>query len=127
MKKRGFSGSLESAGIYPVQINVTDCNFTTQRILNIVGGNHKLALTPPMGWNSWNVWGSAISNQIVRDTADAFIASGLADHGFSYINLNDGWEGMRCDKGRIRGNQKFPDMKALAEYIHSYGLKLGIY
>ncbi len=66
-------------------------------------------------------------NQIVRDTADAFIASGLADHGFSYINIDDGWEGMRCDKGRIRGNQKFPDMKALAEYIHSYGLKLGIY
>ncbi len=56
-----LSGSLESAGIYPVQINVTDCNFTTQRILNIVGGDHKLALTPPMGWNSWNVWGSAIS------------------------------------------------------------------
>ncbi len=87
-----------------------------------------LALTPPMGWNSWNCWGLSVDDRKVRAAADAFISSGLADHGWTYINIDDGWEAPeRTAKGEILTNEKFPDMKALSAYVHSQGLRLGIY
>src|SRR6185369_4330459 len=86
-----------------------------------------LALTPPMGWNSWNVWGTAVDDGKVRAAADAIVATGLAGVGFQYVNIDDGWEKGRDTQGRILCNEKFPDMKALADYVHSRGLKLGIY
>jgi len=90
-------------------------------------GTRGLALTPPMGWNSWNVWGTAVDDAKVRAAADSLVSSGLAAAGFIYVNIDDGWEAGRDAQGRILCNEKFPDMKALADYVHSKGLKLGIY
>jgi alpha-galactosidase len=86
-----------------------------------------LALTPPMGWNSWNHFAENIDDKTVRSTADALVATGLKDAGYVYLNIDDTWEGKRNADGFIQANEKFPDMKALADYVHSKGLKLGIY
>jgi len=86
-----------------------------------------VAATPPMGWNSWNHFAEKIDDATVRAQADAMVASGMRDAGYVYINIDDTWEGERDAKGEIHANAKFPDMKALADYVHSKGLKLGIY
>ena len=86
-----------------------------------------LAKTPPMGWNSWNKFQSGITDAIVRKMADAMVTSGMRDAGYTYLNIDDTWEGVRDEKGNLGSNKKFPDMKALADYIHSKGLKFGIY
>jgi alpha-galactosidase len=85
------------------------------------------ASTPPMGWNSWNHFGRNVSDADVRAAADALVSSGMKDAGYVYVNIDDGWQGTRDSNGNIRGNDKFPDIKALADYVHSRGLKLGIY
>jgi alpha-galactosidase len=120
-------GSLKQAGENIVQISVANAHGTTARDLTVVGGPHKLALTPPLGWNSWNCWANAVSDAKVRAAADAMVASGLAAHGFQFVNIDDCWEGKRDAHGEIQTNTKFPNMKALADYVHSKGLKLGIY
>jgi alpha-galactosidase len=86
-----------------------------------------LAKTPPMGWNSWNHFGCKITDSIVRAQADAMVSSGMKAAGYEYVNIDDCWEGRRDSQGFIHPNSKFPDMKSLAEYVHSKGLKLGIY
>src|ERR1700710_1070161 len=85
------------------------------------------AMTPPMGWNSWNHFEAKIDDATVRAQADAMVASGLKDAGYVFINIDDTWEGERDAAGVIHPNKKFPDMKALADYVHAKGLKLGIY
>jgi alpha-galactosidase len=86
-----------------------------------------LAKTPPMGWNSWNLFGGKIDDQTVRTIADAMVSNGMRDAGYIYVNIDDTWEGLRDENGNLQSNHKFPDMKALADYVHSKGLKLGIY
>ena len=86
-----------------------------------------LARTPPMGWNSWNHFAGKVNDADVRAAADALVSSGMRDAGYIYVNIDDTWEGVRDEKGNIRSNTKFPDMKGLADYVHSKGLKLGIY
>ncbi|WP_404337664.1 glycoside hydrolase family 27 protein [Sphingomonas sp. MMS12-HWE2-04] len=86
-----------------------------------------LAPTPPMGWSSWNKFAEKIDDKTIRAMADAMVATGLRDAGYRYVNIDDGWQGTRGPDGRIRPNASFPDMKALADYVHSKGLKLGIY
>jgi alpha-galactosidase len=86
-----------------------------------------LVRTPPMGWNSWNKFAGRVNDQVVRAAADAIVASGMAKAGYIYVNIDDTWQGHRDSKGRITGNTKFPDMKALCKYVHSKGLKIGIY
>ncbi|ADU14234.1 glycoside hydrolase family 27 protein [Asticcacaulis excentricus] len=86
-----------------------------------------LAPTPPMGWNSWNRFNTEIDDKTVREIADALVSSGLRDAGYVYVNIDDGWQGMRDADGVLMPNAKFPDMKALADYVHSRGLKIGIY
>lgn len=86
-----------------------------------------LARTPPMRWSSWNRFGEGIDDATIRAIADAMVSSGLRDAGYVYVNIDDGWQGKRDAHGNIRPNAKFPDMKALADYVHSRGLKLGIY
>ncbi len=86
-----------------------------------------LAKTPPMGWNSWNKFASRVDDAAVRSMADAMAANGMKDAGYQYINIDDTWEASRDGQGNITTNKKFPDMKALADYIHSKGLKIGIY
>ena len=86
-----------------------------------------LAATPPMGWNSWNHFATHVTDADVRAAADAMVASGMRDAGYIYVNIDDTWEGQRDAQGNITSNSKFPDMKALSDYVHSKGLKLGIY
>ena len=86
-----------------------------------------LAKTPPMGWNSWNAFENHVDDKMVRAIADAMVTSGMRDAGYVYVNIDDTWEGVRDAHGNLGSNNKFPDMKALADYIHSKGLKFGIY
>jgi alpha-galactosidase len=86
-----------------------------------------LAARPPMGWNSWNHFHRQVDDAIIRAQAEAMVSSGMRDAGYLYINIDDTWEGERDAKGNIQANSKFPDMKALADFVHSKGLKLGIY
>ncbi len=86
-----------------------------------------LARTPPMGWNSWNKFANKVDDASVRAMADAMVSSGMSKVGYVYINIDDTWELGRDAAGNILPNKKFPDMKALADYVHSKGLKIGIY
>jgi alpha-galactosidase len=88
-----------------------------------------LAATPPMGWNSWNTFGPAINEKVVRGVVDKMVDLGLKDLGYQYVVLDDHWEGGRDAQGHLLANpDKFPGgIKSLADYIHSKGLKLGIY
>src|SRR5882724_8028832 len=81
-----------------------------------------LAKTPPMGWNSWNKFAGRIDDAAVRSIADAMVTNGLKQAGYVYINIDDTWEGERDKQGNIQTNRKFPDMKALAAYVHGKGL-----
>ena len=85
------------------------------------------AATPPMGWNSWNHFACKVSDQVVRAAADAIASNGMKAAGYIYVNIDDCWQGHRDASGVIHPNSKFPDMKALGDYIHSKGLKFGIY
>ncbi len=87
----------------------------------------KIASTPPMGWNSWNHFAGKVADADVRAAADAMVSSGMRDAGYVYVNIDDGWEGERDAHGNLHPNSKFPNMTALADYVHSKGLKLGIY
>jgi alpha-galactosidase len=86
-----------------------------------------LASTPPMGWNSWNKFAEKVDDKAVREIADALVSNGMKDAGYVYVNIDDTWEGERDAQGNIQSNNKFPDMKALADYVHGKGLKIGIY
>ena len=88
-----------------------------------------LAATPQMGWNSWNKFACNIDEKLIRETADAMVRLGLKDAGYQYVNIDDCWHGTRDEQGNIRPDpQRFPSgMKALADYVHGKGLKLGIY
>ncbi len=86
-----------------------------------------IAATPPMGWNSWNHFNKSVDDATIRAQADAIVSSGMRDAGYLYVNIDDTWEGERDANGVLRSNSKFPDMKALADYVHSKGLKIGIY
>ena len=90
--------------------------------------NNGLGRTPQMGWNSWNHFHCDVSDQLIRDTADAIVSKGLDKHGYVYVNIDDCWAGSRASDGTIIPDPKaFPDMAALASYVHSKGLKFGLY
>ncbi len=80
-----------------------------------------------MGWNSWNHFADKVNDKVVREAADAMVASGMRDAGYVYVNIDDTWQGNRDEHGIVHPNEKFPDMKGLADYVHSKRLKLGIY
>ena len=88
-----------------------------------------LALTPPMGWNSWNKFACDVNEKLIKETADAMVSNGMKDAGYVYINIDDCWQGQRDSLGFIHPDpERFPSgMKALADYVHSLGLKIGIY
>ncbi|HXI21791.1 MAG TPA: glycoside hydrolase family 27 protein, partial [Gemmatimonadales bacterium] len=121
------TGRVSLPGNYHVVLRVANPLGVAVRPLEIrVGAT--LALTPAMGWNSWNAYGLSVNDARVRAAADAFVRSGLAAHGWTYINIDDGWEAeARAPDGTIRSNAKFPDMKALGDYLHARGLRFGIY
>jgi len=86
-----------------------------------------VAQTPPMGWNSWNFFAAKVTDKDIRGAADQLVATGMKDAGYIYVNIDDTWEAERDANGVLHTNAKFPDMKALADYVHSKGLKIGIY
>ncbi len=89
--------------------------------------SQQLAATPPMGWNSWNHFAEHVTDADVRSAADQLVSTGMRDAGYIYVNLDDTWQGTRDAQGILHPNDRFPDMKALADYVHSKGLKFGIY
>ena len=122
-----ITGRVDKAGEYKVSLTASNKFGSCSRELKIVIGD-RIALTPPMGWNSWNCWGRDVTQEQVLSSARAMKESGLADHGWTYINIDDGWQGKRGGKyNAIMPNGKFPDIAALSEEVHSLGLKLGIY
>ena len=158
-----ITGSIETAGDYTLLLSAKNKLGKTERELLVRVGD-TLALTPQMGWNSWNCFASAVTAENMKGAADSFIKSGLIDHGWTYVNVDDFWEmrplagdpieadiskhavarghkpyhiypmndpklvgPARDDQGRINSNYRFPDMKKLVSYIHSLGLKAGLY
>ncbi len=136
-----ITGKLEKEGKFTVRLTAKNARGAAERDFRIVVGP-TIALTPPMGWNSWNCWGPAVSDAKVRASAKAMVDTGLINHGWSYINIDDVWmrgesgfyardpntgPPVRDPKGDLIPNTKFPDMKALTDYIHGLGLKAGIY
>ena len=122
-----ITGRLTQAGEYPVVLRASNRLGQTEKKFRIVVGE-KIALTPPLGWNSWNSWAAAVDQDKVMRSARALVSSGLADHGWTYVNIDDTWQGERGGKHfAILGNEKFPDLKKLCDDIHALGLKAGIY
>jgi alpha-galactosidase len=131
-------GTIAARGRYPITLTAKNSAGVASKAFTFVAEG-QLELTPAMGWNSWNAYGRAVSDSLARAAADAMISKGLIDHGWTYVNLDDGWERsaresdplhegpVRADDGTILTNKKFPDMKALGDYMHSRGLKFGIY
>jgi len=125
-------------GEYLVTLKAANGRGAAQRSLKIVVGD-TLALTPPMGWNSWYIHYGRVTDRHMRAAADAMIESGMADFGYQYVNIDDCWMVKpdaddpiiggepRDSDGAIRSNRNFPDMKALADAIHAKGLKAGLY
>jgi len=109
-----------------VKFTVTGPGGTDTRTVRI-DSRGVLGLTPPMGWNSWNVWAGAVNQQRVLDAAKMFLDTGLAAYGYNYVNIDDCWEGQRRPDGIIETNDRFPNMSLLAEQVHARGLRLGIY
>jgi alpha-galactosidase len=133
-----IQGRIEKAGEYVVTFRAANSLGKAKRKFKIVCGE-TLALTPHMGWNSWYVWENHVTDQIMRAAADAMVSSGMINHGYQYVNIDDCWAVKpgasdptlggepRDARGMVNANQRFPDMKALTDYIHSKGLKAGIY
>jgi alpha-galactosidase len=122
-----ITGSLKTKGEFNVVLRAKNSLSVAEKNFRIVVGN-QIALTPAMGWNSWNCWAGAVDSEKVLRSAHALVASGLAQHGWTYINIDDTWQGARGGKfNAIQPNEKFPDMKNLCAEIHALGLKAGIY
>ena len=121
-----ITGVLKEKGTYVVTVRARNQQGNAERALKIICGD-TIALTPPMGWNSWNCFACDVNEANVRAAADAMVASGLINHGWTYINIDDCWEDGRDAEGMVLSNQKFPNMKALTDYVHSKGLKIGLY
>ncbi len=122
-----ITGVLPEKGEYEVMLRAKNQSGEAQRKFRIIAGD-RIALTPPMGWSSWNCWGDKIDQDKILRAAKAIVASGLSQHGFTFVNMDDGWQGKRdAPDHALQGNQKFPDMAGLVKEIHGLGLKAGIY
>ena len=133
-----ITGKISKGGTSIVTLEAKNAKGKFQRKLRIECGD-QIALTPPMGWNSWNCFAQEVSADKVKRAADAMVKSGLINHGWTYINIDDFWENNRDSKdqslrgefrdaaGKIVTNSRFTDMKGLADYVHGLGLKIGLY
>jgi len=128
----------DKPGTYAVTLLAENSKGKSSRLFRIVVGE-TLALTPPMGWNSWYSYYVQVTDKVLRQAADSMIASGMADFGYQYVNVDAAWQvnttgkdpevngEARDAEGNINSNRRFPDMHALAAYIHTKGLKAGLY
>ncbi len=122
-----LGGRVTLPGDYPLTLVAKNAFGTTRQTIRLRVGD-KIALTPPMGWNSWNCWGLSVSQEKVLSSARALLEKGLADYGYHYVNIDDAWEAEeRNADGTIACNEKFPDIQGLGEWLHAHGLRLGIY
>ena len=133
-----ITGALKDKGEYVVTLGAKNGRGSADRKFRIICGP-QIGLTPAMGWNSWNCFASAVTAERVKAAADAMVNSGLIQHGWTYINIDDFWEVHRDSKdptlqgpqrdaaGNILPNPRFPDMKGLADYVHNKGLRIGLY
>lgn len=122
-----ITGSLKHQGEFNVVLCAQNARGTTEKKFKIVVGD-RIALTPAMGWNSWNCWAGSVDQDKVLRSAKALVASGLINHGWTYINIDDTWQGKREGKDHaLLANEKFPDLKGLCNSLHKMGLKAGIY
>jgi alpha-galactosidase len=122
-----IKGATSAVGEFTLQLTVSDQSGAMTKSVKLVVGEKAVALTPIMGWNPWYVWGCTVSDQKIRDAADLMVSSGMAAHGYNYINLDDCWQDKRNADGEMVPNSRFPDMKALADYVHAKGLRIGMY
>jgi alpha-galactosidase len=133
-----ITGKLNKQGTYIIRLCAKNNKGTAEKDLRVICGD-RIALTPPMGWNSWNCFAGEVSADKVKRAADTMIKSGLINHGWTYINIDDFWQNHRNSKdknlqgdfrdknGNIVANARFVDMKALSDYVHNLGLKIGLY
>jgi len=133
-----ITGVVKQKGEYAVTVSAKNARGADGRKFRIIAGD-QLALTPPMGWSTWYNALTEISDASIRAQAGAMVSSGLIQHGYAYVNIDDGWNikpgstdpifggPARDEKGNLRSNKNFPDMKALSDYVHGKGLKIGIY
>ena len=122
-----ITGHTTQASTYTVTLNATNTRGTDTKTLRIEVGE-RIALTPPMGWNSWNCWGAAVDQDKVLASAKVMVASGLIEHGWTYVNIDDAWQGTRTGPGHaMLSNERFPDMKRLCDEVHALGLRVGLY
>ena len=119
-------GRILYAGTTTVPIRVSNARGAATRTLTFIAGRYQLAQTPPMGWNSWNAYGCGVTENRVKAAAADLIQSGLARRGYSYVGVDDCWQGARTRQG-LHANAKFGDMKQLGDFLHQRGLKFGIY
>lgn len=121
-----ITGRVEKEGEYPVKLSASNDAGTATIPFKIIIGK-RVCLTPPMGWNSWNCFHAFIGDDRIKSATDAMVSSGLIDHGYAYIILDDGWIGGRDERGAPRMGRNFKDPKALGDFMHERGLKFGIY
>ena len=128
-----ISGRVAKPGEYPLTFRASNASGAAEKRFRLVVGE-KIALTPPLGWNSWNAFADTVTAKIVMETADVMARLGLGDHGWTYLTIDDGWQisfksgkPRRDGQGRPLSNELFPDMKALADYVHARGFKIGLY
>jgi alpha-galactosidase len=124
--RQEITGSLNAPGTHVAILRAKNSRGQAEKKFKIVVGD-TLALTPPLGWNSWNCFAENVDAAKIRMAADAMVSSGLIEHGWAYINIDDTWQAGRDGAGNIQCNAKFPDMKGLADYVHGKGLKVGLY
>jgi alpha-galactosidase len=121
------TGKLTARGEHSVTLKATNRHGSATQPFKIIVGDD-LALTPPMGWNSWYCWNLSVDQNKVAKAGMAMVETGLVNHGWTYINIDDGWEGGRGGPlEAIQPNEKFPDIKGLCDSLHAMGLKAGIY
>ncbi len=122
-----ITGVLNKKGTYLVNMKAKNNFGAVQKQLTIKIGD-TISLTPPIGWNGWNSWARLIDREKVIASANAMVNMGLSKHGWTYINIDDGWQGYRtANNYALQPNTKFPDFKGMIDEIHNKGLKLGLY
>ena len=122
-----ISGKVGKQDNYTVTLKARNAFGETAKKLRVAIGD-TIALTPPMGWNGWNSWAKEIDREKVMNSAQAMVRMGLRDHGWTYVNIDDAWQGQRGGQwNAIQPNAKFPDFKQMVDQIHALGLKMGVY